>query len=80
MVQSNPGLLLMLARALDLSWITLKAILRVRAGPQGVSQAYLEQCLNSFNRITPETASKALQFMRLRERAAIASPGPTAYQ
>ena len=80
MVQDRPELLLMLARAIDLSWETTKAILRMRAKPKGVSQALLDQCLSSFSRINSETARKALQFMRLRERAAISSPGPTGYQ
>jgi uncharacterized protein (DUF2336 family) len=80
MVQDRPELLLMLVRAIDLPWDATKAILRLRAGPNGVSQSLLDHCLSSFSRINPETARKALQFMRLRERAAVSNPGPTSYQ
>ncbi len=78
MAQDRPELLLMFARAIELSWDATKAILYMRAGAKGIPQLQLDQYLSGFSRIKPDTARKALQFVRLRERAAIA-PEPTAY-
>jgi hypothetical protein len=69
----------MLARAVGLSWETTKAILRLRAGEANVASKDLVQCLNSFTKLKSDTASKALQFLRMRERAAISNPGPSAF-
>ena len=80
MVQPRAELVLLLARAIGLSWSTAKAMLLLRAGADGVSPADLDRSLNAFSRLRPDTARKALQFLRLRERAAISSPGATGYQ
>lgn len=79
MLQDRPELVLILARAMGLSWETTKAILRLRAGRAGISAAVLEQCLDSFSRISPDTARKALHFLQLRERATISNPRPSGY-
>lgn len=60
--------LLVLAKASDLSWETTRLILLLQPGASE-SSAELNECLANFNRLQTETAKKALQFYRLRERA-----------
>ena len=71
MVQDRSELVLLLAKAIGLSWPTTRAILALRAGPGGLSPHAREDSLANFTRLQPETARKALQFLRLRERAAL---------
>jgi hypothetical protein len=68
LVQSEPEQLLVLAKAVDLSWETTKALLGLRAGRGGVAKDRLDQCFASFFRLQPKTARAALQFYRLREQ------------
>jgi uncharacterized protein (DUF2336 family) len=79
MTQDHDELLLLMTRSIGLSWEATKSILRVRA-PNGLSQFDIERALMNFGRLKPDTARKALHFLRLRERAALLNPGPTAYQ
>jgi uncharacterized protein (DUF2336 family) len=79
MTQDHDDLVLLIARAIGLSWETTKAILRTRA-PNGLSQFDSERALMSFGRLKPDTARKAVNFLRLRERAALTNPAPAAYQ
>lgn len=65
LVHDTGDQLLVLAKAIDLSWRTTRAILAVRSGAGGEFPEYLER----FNRLRPETARAAIQFYRLRERA-----------
>jgi hypothetical protein len=74
MVQDRSEMVLMLARAVGLSWETTKAILRLRSRDTGLSSGYLAQCLNGFSKLKADTAYKALQFLRLRERANASDP------
>jgi uncharacterized protein (DUF2336 family) len=60
---------LVLAKSIDLSWDTTKAILLVQAGTSGGSTYLPERWLAKFNKLKPETAKTAVQFYRLRERA-----------
>jgi uncharacterized protein (DUF2336 family) len=69
LVQSEPEQLLVLAKAIDLSWETTKAILILQAGRGGLAKDSLNKCFASFFRLQPKTAQAALQFYRLRERA-----------
>jgi uncharacterized protein (DUF2336 family) len=69
LVQSEPEQLLILAKAIDLSWDTTKAILTLQAGRSGVTKERLDECFASFLRLKPKTAKAALQFYRLREQA-----------
>ena len=66
LVQSEPEQLLVLAKAIDLSWETVKAILALQAG---LAKDRLDQCFASYFRLQPKTARAALQFYRLREKA-----------
>jgi hypothetical protein len=80
MAQERAESILMMARAIGLSWETAKAILRLRAGQKGISPSEMELCLSSFSRLKLDTARKALQFLRFRERAAVSNASPGAYQ
>jgi len=42
---------------------------------RGSSPYEIEQCLAKFNKLQPDTAKKAIQFYRLRERATLAPKG-----
>jgi hypothetical protein len=65
--------ILVLAKAIGLGWETAKAILLLQAGSKGSSSAQLDHCCETFVRLHPDTARKAIQFYRLRARAAEAS-------
>jgi uncharacterized protein (DUF2336 family) len=75
MVQNRSEQILVLAKAIGLSWVTTKALLLLQAGTRRSSAHELEQCFASFTRLRPETAKKAITFYRLRERAAAAPSG-----
>ena len=68
-VQNWSEQLLVLAKAIDLSWGTTKTILLLQSGTKETSTPELEQYFASFTRLQPETAKKAVQFYRLREQA-----------
>jgi uncharacterized protein (DUF2336 family) len=69
LAQSEPEQLLILAKAIDLSWETAKAVLTLQAGRGGVEKQRLNQCFASYFRLQPKSARAALQFYRLREQA-----------
>lgn len=65
LVHDTGDQVLVLAKSINLSWKTTRAILAVRSGGGGEFPDYHER----FNRLRPETARAAIQFYRLRERA-----------
>lgn len=69
LVRSQPEQILILAKAIGLSWDTKKEILGFYPGAARESGERLEQCFASFLRLSPNTAKAALRFYRLRERA-----------
>jgi len=68
-VQNRNEQLLVMAKAIELSWEATKAILLLRAGPMASSTDEIERAFISFIRLRPKTARTAIQFYRLRERA-----------
>jgi uncharacterized protein (DUF2336 family) len=62
--------LLVIAKALDLSWSMTKTILLLDSGAKDASELELDECFKNFTRLQTDTAMKALQFYRLREQAA----------
>jgi uncharacterized protein (DUF2336 family) len=62
--------ILVLCKANGFVWETAKAILLLQAGTKGSSTSELDQCCETFARLQHDTAKKAIQFYRLRERAA----------
>ncbi|HLH89252.1 MAG TPA: DUF2336 domain-containing protein [Xanthobacteraceae bacterium] len=69
-VNERPEQVFVLTKAIGLTWETTEAILRLQAGPSGKSRHDLEQCRAAFARLQAVTATKALSFYRLREKAA----------
>jgi hypothetical protein len=63
--------LLVLAKSIDLSWQTTRAILLLQNTIMTRSRSTLEieQCLSNYRKLKPETVRTAIQFYRLRERA-----------
>ena len=74
LVRSQPEQILILAKAIGLSWDTTKAILTFQSGSAHEARERLEQYFASFLRLKPNTAKAALQFYRLRERAGHGPP------
>jgi hypothetical protein len=60
---------LVFAKAAGFSWATAKALLLLKAGQGDLAQTELDQCFATFSRLQRKTATMALQFYRLRERA-----------
>jgi uncharacterized protein (DUF2336 family) len=63
--------LLVLAKAIGLSWDTTKALLLLQLNAEATSEAAINDCFASFIRLHTDTAKKALQFYRLREQASV---------
>jgi uncharacterized protein (DUF2336 family) len=62
--------LLILAKAIGLSWTTTKTILELRAQNTRRAAKEIEQCFNAFRRLNQATAQEILRFHRTRERSA----------
>jgi uncharacterized protein (DUF2336 family) len=69
LVQKQFEQLLVFAKAAGFSWATAKALLLLKAGQGDLAQTELDQCFATFSRLQRKTATMALQFYRLRERA-----------
>jgi uncharacterized protein (DUF2336 family) len=70
MVQEQPETIVIVAKALGLSWATVKAILLLRAGGRKMPAHTLDQCLAVFSRLKRETAQAVIDFQRKRQKAA----------
>jgi uncharacterized protein (DUF2336 family) len=68
MVGERPEAILILAKAIGMSWPTAKALLGMRQNGQGLSKQALEQCLGTFSRMKPATARQVLSFQRKRSQ------------
>ncbi len=66
--------LLVIARARVLSWPTVKALLRLRAGPKGISATELQQNLAGFERLSRATAEQLLRFHYLARSSPAGRP------
>ncbi len=64
MAGDRPETILILGKAVGLSWPTVKAVLALRRDGQGVSPQTLENCLGTFSRMKPGTARQVLAFQR----------------
>lgn len=62
----RPETILILGKAVGLTWTTVKAVLALRRNGQGVSPQTLENCLGTFSRMKPATARQVLAFQRKR--------------
>ena len=68
-VQNQTEQIIVLARALELTWTTTEKLLLLHAGVNGSSRQHLDLNFTSFSRLQPKTARTALQFYRMREKA-----------
>jgi uncharacterized protein (DUF2336 family) len=66
MTQDRPDALLVMTKAVGMSWPTARAILRMRAGARGISPGELEQCLAIFTRLKSSTARQAIEYQNKR--------------
>jgi uncharacterized protein (DUF2336 family) len=66
--------ILVLAKAMGLTWDDTKELLLLKSGCQDGATDDLDLCCTRFARLKSETALKTIQFYRLRERAA-SGPG-----
>jgi uncharacterized protein (DUF2336 family) len=67
-MNERPDQILVVAKAIGLSWDTVEAILRVPTDGRPARDTNGPHA--SFNKLRPETARKAMQYYRLREKAA----------
>jgi len=75
MVQQRSEQIVVIARAIGLTWNTVKAILAFQATAKGGAIHDLEECQSTFVKLTPELAKKALSFYRMREQATTHTTG-----
>lgn len=68
-VQKQTDQILVMAKAIGLSWVTTVALLLLQAGVYGSSRQQLDQCFASFSKLQTKTAQTALQFYRMRQKA-----------
>jgi uncharacterized protein (DUF2336 family) len=68
MAQGRSETLLVLARAIGLSWPTVKAILLLRAAKRALAAGEIAQCLASFERLKRTTAQEIIGFYQAREQ------------
>jgi hypothetical protein len=76
LVHDHSDQVLVLAKSIDLSWGTTKAILLVTTVTKTKDRSLreFEQGLANFKKLKPATARTAIQFYRLRERATKSTP------
>jgi uncharacterized protein (DUF2336 family) len=67
-VQERFEQILVLGKSIELSWETVWAILQIQADTNQTTRPDADLCSASFARLQPDTAKKAIQFYRLRER------------
>lgn len=72
--QNRSEQIIVIAKAIGLSWKTVSGILLLQARVEKSSKQKIDQSYETFTRLKVETARKALQFYRLRERAAMPRP------
>jgi uncharacterized protein (DUF2336 family) len=75
LVQDRVETILIVAKAMELSWPTVRALLLLRTGKGGLSTQALEQHMASFMRLKRATALQALEFLRKRQAADSARHG-----
>jgi uncharacterized protein (DUF2336 family) len=69
MKDEHAEMVLIIAKAIALSWPTVKAILCARPGTGAVSGREIAQCAASYERLKITTAQEIVRFHRLRDRS-----------
>lgn len=67
MGQEHSETVLILARAVGLSWSTVKAVLLMRAGRRNIAAVETAKCLANYERLKPATAQEIVAFYRRRQ-------------
>jgi uncharacterized protein (DUF2336 family) len=67
MVQDREETIMIVAKAIGLSWSTVKALLLLCAGKRGVTANMLEQCRVVFNKLKRETALQVVKYQQQRQ-------------
>ncbi|HLX14654.1 MAG TPA: DUF2336 domain-containing protein [Bradyrhizobium sp.] len=74
-LNENPGVVQVLAKAARCSWTTVKSLLLMRAADRRMSKKDLDQARQNFERLTTRTAKRVLEFYDARRNApAVVSP------
>jgi hypothetical protein len=68
MNQRRSDTLLVMARSINLTWPTVKAIMMLRVGKHIMAGTEIGQCLAAYERLGSTAALEILKFYRLRER------------
>lgn len=74
MVQDLEETILIVAKAIGLSWSTVKAVLRLCAGKNGVSEQSLGRSLAVFSKLKQDSAQQVVEFQRRKRRAEMGQP------
>jgi uncharacterized protein (DUF2336 family) len=75
LTQDRSEPILIVAKAIGLSWEAARALLLLQAGSRVSSTHEIDQSFAKFDKLRTETAKTAVQFYRLRERAVMPAPG-----
>jgi hypothetical protein len=67
-------MILIIAKAIGLSWTAVRAILCARAGGRGISGGEISKSLASYERLQAATAQEIVRFHRLRDRSEVRPP------
>jgi uncharacterized protein (DUF2336 family) len=66
LTNGNEGGLLLLCRAVDLLWPTVRVVLRLHPLGSGATEAQMDRWFRQFKKINPSTAQRVLGFWRVR--------------
>jgi uncharacterized protein (DUF2336 family) len=75
MVLDREETILIVAKAVDLSWSTTKAVLLLCAGKGGIAANTIEQCRNMYNKLKRETALQVIKFQQKRQQTRLSPAG-----
>ncbi|HWK95418.1 MAG TPA: DUF2336 domain-containing protein [Pseudolabrys sp.] len=69
MIFDREETILLVAKAIGLSWATTRAILMLCAGRSGLAADTVDNCRTIYNKLKPETAAQVIAFQRSRRPA-----------
>jgi hypothetical protein len=75
MIDKNREVILILAKALDLSWTTTMSLLFLGAAGYRITAGELDSMRSGFARLNVETSKKVLKIYQSRKATAVDSPG-----
>jgi hypothetical protein len=74
-LNENPGVVQVIAKAAGCSWVTVKALLLMTAADRRMSKVELDRARKNFERLETGTAKRVLEFYDARRNSsAVASP------